>query len=88
MSSVLTVAVIVLLVGMIGIAYWLMQINTQIEWLREKIQNEIDKPTLYRDPAEIARLKTWTYKLIPQTLKDINEKLEEIEDGLSGKSAD
>ena len=97
MNNILTVAVIILLIGSVGFAYWLMSINERITWMHDQIDDlekkitEIDiekNLTKYSDPAEIARLKTWTYKLIPQSLNDMNEQLEEMQNALFSKSAD
>lgn len=86
--GVLAVAVAVLLVAVIGLSYSTIQIlenqkdidrrfkaiETELEETAEKIET-MPKEFQIAKEDEIARIKTWVFKLIPESLNDLWEEV-------------
>ena len=86
--GVLAVAVVFLLVAVIGLSYNTLQIlenqkdiDSQFKEIKTKLDETADKietmPKEFRiaKEDEIARIKTWVFKLIPDSLNDLWEEV-------------
>ena len=86
--SILAVAVVFLLVAVIGLAYWLLQIHEEQKYFANRIDDletemkdantKIETmPKTFRiaKEDEIARIKTFVFKLIPESINDLWEEI-------------
>ena len=86
--SILAVAVVFLLVAVIGLAYFIMQVSddlknmvSRVDDLEESMDDANSKietmPKTFRiaKEDEIARIKTFVFKLIPESINDLWEEI-------------